>query len=86
MRFLSGRFLSSLLARIKAWKQGRHATQLLVAPSLIALTTYSPAIHRDVTSTGVRYYSLCGSCGARLNASATLCDECAQKKRPARPI
>jgi hypothetical protein len=43
-------------------------------------------LHRDVTPHGVRFYSLCGDCGARLNASATLCDECAQKRsRSARP-
>jgi predicted amidophosphoribosyltransferase len=38
------------------------------------------AIHRDVTSSGVRVYSLCGSCGARLEASATLCEDCAQRR------
>ncbi|HMA24431.1 MAG TPA: hypothetical protein VKP00_10565 [Gemmatimonadaceae bacterium] len=43
-------------------------------------------IHRDVTPNGVRVYSLCATCGARLHASATLCEECAQKRsRPARP-
>ncbi len=43
-------------------------------------------IHRDVSRNGVRVFSLCGCCGARLQASATLCEECAAKRRPARPI
>jgi predicted amidophosphoribosyltransferase len=86
MRFFSGQFLSGLRTRIAAWKQRRRASQSLATSSLIDLATYSPAIHRDVTSNGVRFYSLCGCCGAQLNASATLCGECAQKKRPARPI
>jgi hypothetical protein len=43
-------------------------------------------IHREVTPHGVRVFSLCGDCGAMLQASATLCDECAQKRsKPARP-
>ncbi len=58
-----------------------------MAPLLFDLTGYSAAIYRDVTPNGVRVFSLCGGCGARLNASATLCDECAQKRsRPARPF
>jgi hypothetical protein len=41
-------------------------------------------IHREVTAQGIRVFSLCGSCGTRLEASATLCDDCAQRK--SRPI
>jgi hypothetical protein len=44
------------------------------------LSSYAAPIHREVTANGVRVFSLCGSCGARLNASATLCEECAQKR------
>ncbi|HEY4217360.1 MAG TPA: hypothetical protein VGM67_09485 [Gemmatimonadaceae bacterium] len=57
-----------------------------MAASLIKFATLAPAIHRDVTPHGVRVYSLCGCCGARMNASATLCEGCAQKKRPAQPL
>lgn len=50
------------------------------------IPTCAAPIHRDVTPNGVRVYSLCGDCGTQLQASATLCDECAQKRsRPARP-
>ena len=84
MQFL-GQFLRRLLARFRAWKLGRHATPL---PTSLVYFEFDvrPAIHRDVSSRGVRVFSLCGACGARLNASATLCNECAAKKsRPARP-
>lgn len=37
-------------------------------------------IHREVSRSGVRYFSLCASCGMRLEASATLCEECAQRR------
>jgi hypothetical protein len=86
MQFLSGQFFRRLLARVKAWKSYRREAYPLITPSLIKLATYTPAIHRDVSSNGVRFYSVCGCCGARMNASATLCEGCAQKKRPARPI
>lgn len=44
------------------------------------------SIHREVTPHGVRVFSLCNSCGTTLQASATLCDECAQKRsKQARP-
>jgi hypothetical protein len=80
-----GQFLRRLVARFRAWKLARHAAPL--PPSLIYFEfDVRPPIHRDVSSHGVRVFSLCGACGTRLNASATLCSECAQKKsRPARP-
>jgi hypothetical protein len=86
MQFLSGKFFRSLVARVKAWKTARGGSSPIVAASLIKFATFTPAIHRDVSPNGVRVYSLCGCCGARMNASATLCEECAQKKRPARPL
>jgi hypothetical protein len=86
MQSLPGQFLRRLLARVKAWTFARRAKTSAITPQLIELATYTPALHRDVTSNGVRFYSVCGCCGARMNASATLCDGCAQKKRPARPI
>lgn len=42
-------------------------------------------ILRDVSVHGVRVYSLCGCCGARLSASATLCDACARGRSPSAP-
>jgi predicted amidophosphoribosyltransferase len=53
-----------------------------VAPSA-ALPLYfsvTRPILRDVSRNGVRVYSLCGSCGAQLAASATLCDACARSR------
>lgn len=50
------------------------------ATDVLPLIAFQAAIHREVTSSGVRVYSLCGSCGARLEASATLCEECAIRR------
>jgi predicted amidophosphoribosyltransferase len=47
---------------------------------VLPLIALQAAIHREVTPSGVRVYSLCGSCGARLEASATLCEDCAQRR------
>ena len=69
------RFIRSIVARFRAWQQ-RRRFGTNVGPSLTH--SFGPAIFRDVTPTGVRVYSLCGSCGARLECSATLCEECAQ--------
>lgn len=75
------RFWRSVLARFRAWRAwetGRRRGRT-VEPSLVL--SFAPAIYRDVTPAGVRVYSLCGSCGARLQCSATLCEECAQGPR-----
>ena len=67
-------YLRSILARFRAWRLTRkYGTR--VGPSL--LLSFGPSIHRDVTPHGVKVYSLCGSCGARLECSATLCEGCA---------
>jgi len=50
------------------------------APDVLPLIAFQTAIHREVSSSGVRVYSLCGCCGARLEASATLCEECASRR------
>ena len=68
------RFIRSIVARFRAWQMKRKG--IADEPSL--LLSFGPSIHRDVTPTGVRVYSLCGGCGARLECSATLCEECAQ--------
>jgi hypothetical protein len=49
------------------------------------LVTMSRPIYREVTTQGIRVYSLCGSCGAQLAASATLCDGCAQRRSRSAP-
>jgi hypothetical protein len=57
----------------------------MVTPMLFNFS-HVGTIHREVTPNGVRVFSLCAGCGAMLQASATLCDECAQKRsKPARP-
>jgi len=68
------RYLRSILARIRAWRLKRAGK--VVWPSLPL--SFGASIFRDVTPHGVRVYSLCGGCGARLECSATLCEECAQ--------
>jgi ribosomal protein L40E len=87
MRFLRWQFLHRLIERIKAWRIERRSPGPLLIPLDVTVGSFhSAAIHRDVTPNGVRVYSVCASCGARLQASATLCEECAQKQsRPARP-
>lgn len=68
------RFIRSIVARFRAWQKKRKG--FVDGSSL--LLSFGPSIHRDVTPHGVRVYSLCGGCGARLECSATLCEECAQ--------
>jgi hypothetical protein len=78
-------FFRSIVARFQSWTQ-RRFSKPVATPSYFEIASYSASIHREVTPNGVRVFSLCADCGARLNASATLCDECAQKRsRPARP-
>ena len=73
-------------ARYRAWRERRVARPFITPLYLHFPPALTASIHRDVTPNGVRVYSLCGDCGSRLNASATLCEECAQKRsRPARP-
>lgn len=71
--------LRQFFARVLAWRAVRRAlrSQRDFHP-LVAFHT--AAIHREVTASGVRVFSLCGTCGARLAASATLCEECAQRR------
>jgi hypothetical protein len=68
-------YLRSILARFRAWRFRRKFANA-AGPSL--LLSFGASILRDVTPTGVRFYSLCGGCGARLECSATLCDGCAR--------
>jgi len=71
--------LRQIIARVQTWCAAQRA--LRVKPTdILPLMALQSAIHRDVTPTGVRVYSLCGSCGARLDTSATLCEDCAQRR------
>ena len=72
-------YIRSILARIRAWFSGKRAGHV-ARPSLIL--SFGASIQRDVTPQGVKFYSLCGGCGARLDISATLCEECAQGPHP----
>ena len=67
------------IARMQAWRASRRALRMK-ATDVLPLMVFQSAIHREVTSSGVRVYSLCGSCGARLEASATLCEDCASRR------
>lgn len=67
------------IARVQAWRASRR-TLRMKPTDVLPLIAFQTAIHRDVTPAGVRVYSLCGSCGARLEASATLCEECASRR------
>jgi len=79
-------FFRRLLERFKAWTVERRTPRRPISATSFNFSSHMASIYREVTPHGVRVYSLCGSCGAMLNASATLCEECAQKRtRPARP-
>jgi hypothetical protein len=86
LRQLSAQFVRRIAARFRAWKERRRPSVPVSSAEFFHIPAYVAPIHRDVTPNGVRVYSLCGDCGTQLQASATLCDECAQKRsRPARP-
>ncbi len=76
-------FFRRLFARLVARRFDRRASQAAIIPLIIAKPQLT--LHREVSRNGVRFFSLCGSCGARLNASATLCDECAQRRSNSAP-
>ena len=75
-------FLSQWISRVRSWRLWRALRRTTVArPRALPLhLTISRPILRDVTPHGVRVYSLCGSCGAQLSASATLCEACARSR------
>jgi hypothetical protein len=76
--------LRQLISRIRSsrlWRSLRHPARVPSLPLALSFdVTTSRPILRDVTPHGVRVYSLCGSCGAHLAASATLCDACARSR------
>ena len=74
--------LRELLSRVRLWRLWRALRRHPVVATT-GLTPYAGAarpILREVSRQGVRVYSLCGSCGAQLSASATLCDACARSR------
>jgi hypothetical protein len=73
--------LRQLMMRWRSWRVWRR----LGSSSVPLVIPHAGPIFREVTSTGVRVYSLCGSCGARLESSATLCGACAKRRSPLPP-
>jgi hypothetical protein len=66
---------------LRLWRSLLYRPRVPSLPLALSLDiTSSRPILRDVTRNGVRVYSLCGSCGAHLAASATLCDACARSR------
>jgi len=80
--------LRDLISRVRAWRgwlRFRRWPSVTPSAALPFLVTMERPIFREVTSMGVRVYSLCGSCGAQLAASATLCEACAQRRSRSAP-
>lgn len=74
-----------LLARFQQWRAARQNRQSPFVSGLPMLVPFHAAIVREVSAHGVRVISLCAACGARLETSATLCEDCAQKRSRTRP-
>jgi hypothetical protein len=71
-------FVRRMWSRFQAWRASRKAPR---PPVMVPdFTAYTPNIARDVSSQGVRFFSLCGTCGERMESSATLCEDCARKR------
>lgn len=71
-------YLRRLFGRLMTWRAARSAPRIaIVVPDFAA---YTPNIARDVSRHGVRFYSMCGTCGDRMESSATLCEDCARKQ------
>ena len=73
------RYVRRIWDRLIAWRRSRNAPPPVKLPVPDFLGGL-PSLSREVTSNGVRFYSLCGTCGERMESSATLCDECARKR------
>jgi ribosomal protein L40E len=74
-----------LFARLKQWRTGRLQRRPTFVSGIPILMPFQPAIIREVSAHGVRVISLCAVCGARLETSATLCEDCAHKQSRTRP-
>ena len=75
--------LHRLMLRWHAWRLRRAVPVHHGVPLIVPV---SPPIYREVTSSGVRVFSLCGGCGQRLGQSATLCEGCASRRTSAPPF
>ena len=71
------RRLLALWNRLTAYVTGHTHGSATPLPDFIATV---PTLARDVSSRGVRFFTLCAACGARLEASATLCEACAARR------
>jgi hypothetical protein len=85
MQFLRRLFHRLLSARLFARYDSRLSRDSIVPLFYFEQKPAALTIHREVSRNGVRIYSLCGSCGARLEVSATLCEECAKGRSPSAP-
>jgi hypothetical protein len=74
--------LRVLFARLRRWRTARQNRRSTFVSGMPILMPFQHAIVREVSAHGVRVISLCAACGARLEASATLC---AQKQSRTRP-
>lgn len=69
-----------LLARFRQWRSARQQRRGMFVSGVPVLLPFQPPIIREVSAHGVRVISLCAACGSRLEASATLCEDCAEKQ------
>ncbi len=73
--------IRQMMSRLRAWLHGARGNPGDGPDAVLeAFLMNERPLLREVTPHGVRVYSLCGSCGAHLAASATLCDECASHR------
>lgn len=73
--------IRQMMGRLRAWLRGARGTPGASPNAVLeAFLMSERPLLREVSSQGVRVYSLCGSCGAHLDASATLCDACASHR------
>ena len=69
--------LLALWDRLRAYVTPRASEPVTPLPDFIAI---APTLARDVSRRSVRFFTLCAACGARLEASATLCESCAARR------
>jgi len=79
-------FFRRFVARLKAWKASRSSDRPFISAVPYNFSVSMASIRREVTRHGVRVFSVCGQCGASMHTSATLCEECARRSNPARPL
>jgi hypothetical protein len=75
-------WINEMVRRVRGWRLWEKLGLVTPAREAPYLVVSARPLLREVTPNGVRVYSLCGSCGAVLAASATLCGDCARKRSP----